>query len=83
VAADGNGTKAAPLSAPDIPRGPSPPAGTRRKQRRPITRADLARFVKAVKDSDQAVVDDTVVRLSHTRPWLAPLTLAIGAFAML
>jgi hypothetical protein len=36
-----------------------------------------------VKDSDQAVVDDTVVRLSRSRPWLAPLTLTIGAFAML
>jgi hypothetical protein len=48
-----------------------------------MTRADVMRFIDAVRDSDDAVVDDAVMRLSRARPWLAPLTLAIGAFAML
>ncbi len=54
-----------------------------REQRSHTMRADVARVVRAVRDSDDAVVDDAVTRLSRARPWLAPLTLAIGAFAML
>jgi hypothetical protein len=57
--------------------------GERRNQRRRITRADVERFIQAVRDSDQAAVDDMVLRLSRSRPWLAPLALAIGGFAML
>jgi len=52
-------------------------------RRRYITRAQIEQFIQAVKDSDQAAVDDMILRLSRTRPWLAPLALAIGAFAML
>ena len=48
-----------------------------------MTRADVKRFIRAVRDSDDAAVDDAVTRLSRVRPWLAPLTLAVGAFAML
>jgi hypothetical protein len=48
-----------------------------------MTRADVMRFIHAVRDSDDAAVDDAVMQLSRVRPWLAPLTLAIGAFAML
>ena len=48
-----------------------------------MTRADVVRFVHAARDSDEAVVDDTVMRLSRSRSRLAPLTLAVGAFAML
>jgi hypothetical protein len=48
-----------------------------------MTRADVVRFIRAVRDSDEAIVDDAVTRLSRARPWLAPLALAIGAFAML
>ena len=51
--------------------------------RRRLTRAQLGRFVQAVRDSDRAVVDDMILRLSRSRPWLAPLVLAVGAFAML
>ena len=51
--------------------------------RRHITRAQVERFIQAVRDSDQAAVDDMVLRLSRSRPWLAPLALAIGAFAIL
>jgi hypothetical protein len=36
-----------------------------------------------VRDSDLAAVDDTVLRLSRSRRWLAPLALAVGAIAML
>jgi len=41
------------------------------------------RFVQAIRDSDEAVVDEMVLRLSRARPWLAPLALAIGACVML
>jgi len=43
----------------------------------------VKRYSQAVRESDQEVVDDTVIRLSRARPWLAPLALAVGAFAML
>ncbi len=36
-----------------------------------------------MRDSDRAVVDEMILRLSRSRPWLAPLALAVGAFAML
>ena len=52
-------------------------------QRPRVTRADITRFIHAVRDSDDDAVDDAVTRLSHVRPWLAPLTFAVGAFAML
>ena len=41
------------------------------------------RFIQAVRDSDQATVNEMVLRLSRARPWLAPLAFAVGAFAML
>jgi hypothetical protein len=50
---------------------------------RHITRAQVGQFVQAVRDSDREVVDEMILRLSRSRPWLAPLALAIGAFAML
>ena len=43
----------------------------------------MERFIQAVRDSDREVVDEMVMRLSRSRPWLAPLALAVGAFAML
>ena len=54
-----------------------------RAHRRRITRAQVARFIQAVRDSDQATVNEMVLRLSRARPWLAPLAFAVGAFAML
>ena len=54
-----------------------------RKRRRHTTRADVQRYIQAVRDSDQKVVDDMVMRLSRARPWLSPLAFAVGAFAML
>jgi hypothetical protein len=43
----------------------------------------VERFIQAVRDSDRAVVDEMIMRLSRSRPWLAPLALIVGAFAML
>jgi uncharacterized membrane protein len=52
-------------------------------RRRRVTRAQMAQFIQAVRDSDQAAVNEMVLRLSRARPWLAPLAFAVGAFAML
>jgi len=54
-----------------------------RAHRRRITQAQVARFIQAIRDSDQATVNEMVLRLSRVRPWLAPLAFAVGAFAML
>ena len=71
-------------SADDASSQPAPPGrADRPSRRRHLTRAQIGRFVQAVRDSDQAVVDEMVLRLSRARPWLAPLALAVGAFAML
>jgi hypothetical protein len=51
-------------------------------QRHP-SHTDVGRFIQAVRASDRDDVDDTILRLSRTRRWLAPLALAVGAFAML
>jgi uncharacterized membrane protein len=59
------------------------PDAPSRAHRRRITRTQLTRFVQAVRDSDQATVNEMVLRLSRARPWLAPLAFAVGAFAML
>ena len=83
MAVDGNAPERPTPSADEVPSG-SPPRGSgRRKQWRHITRADVGRFIHAVRNTDEAVLDDTVIRLSRSRPWLAPLALAIGALAML
>jgi hypothetical protein len=46
-------------------------------------RAQVVRLVRAIRDSDLATVDEVVLRVSRSRRWLAPLALAVGAFAML
>ena len=69
-------------SAPPVADG-GPPADQPPARRRRTTRAQVVRFAQAVRDSDQATVDDMIMRLSRARPWLAPLALAVGAFAML
>ena len=62
----------------------SGPSGDRaRPSRHRITRAQVEHFIQAVRDSDQATVNEIVLRLSRTRRWLAPLAFAVGAFAML
>jgi hypothetical protein len=78
------GERPAAPSADDAAGQPAPPGNAGQSpRRRRITRAQVARFVQAVRDSDQAAVDEMVLRLSRSRPWLAPLALALGAFAML
>jgi hypothetical protein len=50
---------------------------------RPHLSARVRRFIQAVRDGDRAAVEEGVLRLSRSRPWLAPLALAVGALAML
>jgi len=85
VAIGGSGGERPTASSADDASGqPAPPGGAARPpRRRRITRAQVGHFVQAVRDSDQAVVDEMILRLSRSRPWLAPLALAVGAFAML
>ena len=79
MAVEGN---ASDRSAPPVADG-GPPADQPPARRRRTARAQVVRFAQAVRDSDQAAVDDMIMRLSRARPWLAPLALAVGAFAML
>jgi hypothetical protein len=46
-------------------------------------RARARQLIGAIRDGDLAAVDEAVLRLSRSRRWLAPLALAVGAFAML
>ena len=41
-------------------------------------RADVGRFIRAVRDSDEAVLDDAVMRLSRARQRLAERLTAQG-----
>jgi hypothetical protein len=43
----------------------------------------VQRLIDAIRDGDDALVEDAVLRLSRSRRWLAPLALAVGAFVML
>jgi hypothetical protein len=50
----------------------------------PVSPAGRIReLVRVIRDGDEALVEDAVLRLSRSRRWLAPLALAIGAFEML
>ena len=51
--------------------------------RRSTRRAQIERFVQAVRDSDVAAADEIILRMSRSRRWLAPLALGVGAFVML
>lgn len=46
-------------------------------------RAQLGRLIGAIRDSDQAAVEEAVLRLSRSRRLFAPFALGIGAFVML
>ena len=43
----------------------------------------LEALVNAIRDGDDAMVEQAVLRLSRSRRWLAPLALVVGAFVML
>jgi hypothetical protein len=86
VTTEGNAPERSAVSSADnAPGRPASPRadGGRAAPRRRITRAQVKQFIQAIRDSDQAVVDDMILRLSRSRRWLAPLALAVGAFAML
>ena len=82
-------------NVPEQPPGVSPEDGASRPYVRPGTAVGEAprpqqhlsvrvrQFIRAVRDSDRAAVEEAVVRLSHSRRWLAPLALAVGALTML
>ena len=57
--------------------------GEKPLSRRSARRAQIERFVQAVRDSDVAAADEAILRLSRSRRWLAPLALVVGAFVML
>jgi hypothetical protein len=46
-------------------------------------RGRAGRLIRAIHDSDQAAVEEAVLRLSRSRRLLAPLALGVGAFVML
>jgi UPF0716 family protein affecting phage T7 exclusion len=43
----------------------------------------LRELVTAIRDGDETMVEAAVLRMSHSRRWLAPLALAVGALEML
>ena len=43
----------------------------------------LEDLIRAIRDGDEATVEEAVLRLSRSRRWLAPLAFAVGALAML
>jgi hypothetical protein len=52
-------------------------------RRRAAWREHVQRLIQAISDSDLAAVEAAILRISRSRRWLAPLALAVGAFAML
>jgi hypothetical protein len=89
VAIDGNASeqpaaRARDQSATNGAEAPLPRDGAEAPLRqRSARRAQVRRFVQAVRDSDMAAADEAILRLSRSRRWLAPLALFVGAFAML
>jgi uncharacterized membrane protein len=45
--------------------------------------ARVRALVRAIREGDDAMVEEAVLRLSRSRRWLAPLALVVGAFTML
>ena len=80
VTIDGNASEpsAVPAQGP-----PAADRGEKPLSRRSVRRAQIERFVQAVRDSDVAAADEVILRLSRSRRWLAPLALIVGAFVML
>jgi hypothetical protein len=72
----------ADADAPDEPAVPHT-GGETPRSRRAARRAWVGRLIRAIRDSDVAAVEEGVLRLSHSRRWLAPLALAVGALVML
>ena len=86
VAIDGNASERPPAPAQGTPSAQGTPEAGRGEEplsRRAVWRAQIERFVQAVRDSDVAAADEVILRLSRSRRWLAPLALGVGAFVML
>lgn len=87
MAIDGNADeKSVTLPAGGDVSGHSAPPGAGAAAPRPrprAWRAQARRLARTIRDSDQAAVEEAVLRLSRSRPLLAPLALGIGAFVML
>ena len=53
------------------------------RTRRELIKGQISRLVTAIRDGDESVVENAVRELSQTKPYLAPLGFAVGAFVML
>jgi hypothetical protein len=80
VAIEGNASEQSAAPAQDLSAAGH---GEEPLSRRSTRRAQIERFVQAVRDSDVAAADEVILRLSRSRRWLAPLALIVGAFVML
>jgi hypothetical protein len=65
------------------PRAGTGNPGVPAPQQDPTLMARMRRFVGAVRDGDEAMVEELILRLSGSRRWLAPLAFVVGGFAML
>ena len=63
------------------PQPPQPPGPSRSP--RGARRAQVGRLIRAIRDSDNATVEQTLLQLSRSRRIFAPLAFVVGAFAML
>ena len=87
MAIDGNAREQpAALPAGGDLSGDPPPPGTSEPAPRPrpaARRAKAGRLIRAVRDSDDAAVEQAVLRLSRSRRLFAPLALGVGALVTL
>jgi uncharacterized membrane protein len=60
-----------------------PRESDRHPTRRRVVRVQIGRLVRAIRDGDEKMVENAVLALSQRSRLLAPLALAVGAFAML
>ena len=57
--------------------------GASRRSRRASVVLLVRRMVDAIRDGDDSMVEQTILKLSERSRWLAPLALVVGAFVML
>jgi hypothetical protein len=80
----GGSDQPTPSATAPAPSGPDPQAAavsTATRRERVLT--TIRRLIAAINASDDAAVEQAVLRLSQSRRWLAPLGLIVGAFLML
>ena len=59
------------------------PGGEASPSHRATLRAKVGRLILALRDGDNSTVEDTILQLSRSHRFLAPLALVVGAVAML